>query len=238
MSGKQKSVWGWFGCGCVGLVVLAIGGAIAAMVGGRMFVRDYVEALKDPVARAERVEQILGTEELPAGFEPQIFFRVPWLLDMVVISDGEPAELDDQGNVDLEARHLGENAFVFLAMRDLGDAREDLEALLAGETGRLHNEIQLDFRSLEPLGSGELDVPPQHLRWAAHRGEFRGRREDREGIYAIVLVDCPEEDGRVRAAFYWQHREAVEGEALDLAGTPADEATLRSLVGHFDLCGG
>jgi len=238
MSDKRKSYWAWLGCGCAGLVVLAIGGVIAAMVGGRMFVRDYVEDLKDPVARGEQVRKILGAEELPAGFEPQLFFRVPWLIDMVVVSDGDPAEFDEQGHAELEARHLGENAFVFLSMRDLGDVRENMEALLAGKSEKVHQNVRIDFRSSEELGRGELDVPPHHLRWAAHRGEFHDRHEDREGIYAIVLVDCPKKDGRVRAAFLWQHRETAEGEAPGLEGTPADEETLRSFIGRFDLCRG
>lgn len=237
MSDKTKSFWAWFGCGCVGLVVLAIGGVIAAVVGGGMFVRDYVEDLKDPVARGEQVRKILGTEELPAGFEPQMFFRVPWLIDMVVVSDGEPAEFDERGNAELEARHLGENAFVFFSMRDLGGAREDMEALLSGKTENVHQDIRVNFHSRETLGRGELDVPPQHLRWAAHRGEYRDRHEDREGIYSILLVDCPKKDDRVRFAFFWQQRETVEGEALDLEGTPADEETLRSFISHFNLCG-
>lgn len=236
MSDKRKSFWPWFGCGCVSLVVLAVGGVIAAMVGGGMFVRSYVEDLKDPVARGEQVRKILGTEELPAGFEPQMFLHVPWLIDMVVVSDGDPAEFDDSGNAQLEARHLGQNAFVFLSMRDLGDARENMEALLEGKSEKVQ-DVQLNFHSSEMLGRGELDVPPQHLRWSAHRGEFRDRHGDREGIYAIVLVDCPNKDSRVRVAFLWQQRELAEGAPLELEGTPADEETLRSFLGHFHLCG-
>ncbi len=236
MSEKQKSYWTWIGCGCVGLVALVIGGVIAATIGGGMFVSNYVEELQDPTVRAERARQILGTDELPAGFEPQIFFRVPWLFDMVAISDGEPAELDEDGNAELEAKHLGRNAFIFISMRDMGDTRADLEAVLAGEKQGLDN-VEMDFRSREALGHGEVDAGAQHVRWAAHRGEYRDRHEDREGVYAVLVVDCPEEDGRVRFAFYWQQRTDPEGEAADLSGSPADEATIAGFVSHFNLCG-
>jgi hypothetical protein len=237
MSKKSKSVWGWIGCGCGGLVLLTLGGVVAAFVSGQRYLSDYVEDLQDPVARLGRVEEILGAEQLPTDFRPQLFFRVPWVLDMVVLSDGEEAEYNEQGNSELKAEHLGENAFVFLSIRDLGDTREDMEAIFAGETPKGQLDIDLDFRSQESLGRGELDVGTQHLRWAAHRGTFGDRRDSPDGIYSFLLVDCPEADDRVRVAFYWQSRKGELSEPLDLTGTPADEATLAAFMGHFKLCG-
>ncbi|HEX9732655.1 MAG TPA: hypothetical protein VGG06_11800 [Thermoanaerobaculia bacterium] len=243
MAKKSTSPWVYVGCGCLGAVVLGIGACIGLGVVGTRFARNLEAELKDPALRQERAREILGADELPEGFHAQLHVSVPWIFEMVVLSDGEPVEYRDDGDADLEARHLGDNAFVYLAMPDLGDAREDFERLLEGRDSRDLENVQfdLDFRSEELLGRGEIDLPPQHVRYATHRGEFRDGRERSPGVYSVLLVDCPG-SSKVRAGFYWQRRPeqapALEaGPGADLGGTPYEDA-LRAFLGHFQLCGG
>jgi len=242
MAKKTTSPWVYVGCGCLGAVVLGIGACIGLGVVAARFGRNLEAELKDPVRRQERAREILGAEELPAGFHAQLHVAIPMLFEMVVLSDGAPVEYQDHGNTRLEARNLGDNAFIYLAMPDVGDTREQFERLLAGTDPRDldHVRLDLDFRSEEIVGRGELDLPPQHLRYATHRGDVRDGRERRSGLYSVLLVDCPG-SSKVRAAFYWQQRPdptpAPEaGPGTDFDGAAYEDA-LRAFISHFQLCG-
>ncbi len=242
MAKKSTSPWMYVGCGCFGCAALVIGGFMGLGLFGAKVARDFEAELRDPVKREERARQILGAETLPAGFHAQLHFKIPLLLELVVLSDGEPIGFDDHGGAEIQSEQLGENAFIYLAMRDVGDSREDFERILEGDTRHLDDvQIDLDFRSEEVLGRGEFDIAVQHLRYVTHRGEFRDRRESSTGTYSVLLVDCPR-SSKIRAGFYWQlHEEGQEADGLaagtggELAGTPYEEE-LRRFMSHFELC--
>ncbi|MCP4664238.1 MAG: hypothetical protein GY856_53315 [bacterium] len=232
---KGTSPWVYIGCGCVVLLILTIGGCLAATFFGVTRVKDFVEEMEDPVKREERVRQILGAPELPEGYHAQMFFRVPFVLEMVILSDGEPLEFDaGGGGGDIDVEDLGEHVFMLFSIRDMGGSRRDVERWFEGEAGRPENiDFDVDFDSDELLGRGEFEVGSQNLRYVAHRG----RIEHEDAIFAMLLIDCPKAD-RVRLAFYWLQLDPDTAEAPELAGTPADEAVLRDFMGHFNLCTG
>lgn len=249
MAKKSTSPWVYVGCGCVTLVVLVAAGIAALGFMGVRFARNFERELKDPEVRQERAREILGAERLPEGYHAQMHFKVPFLFEMVVLSDGAPVDYrEDRHQGRLESEDLGDNAFIYMAMPDVGDAREKFEGLREGDTRGLDDvKINLDFRSREILGHGAFDLPPQHLRYVAHRGDFRDEHASREGTYAVVLIDCPG-SSKVRAAFYWQRREIEEAQLeapaagapaedpAQLAGTPYEEG-LRRFMSHFHVCG-
>ncbi|MEE8526652.1 MAG: hypothetical protein V3T72_22170, partial [Thermoanaerobaculia bacterium] len=88
MAKKSTSPWLYIGCGCATLAGLAVVAVVAAGFFGASLFKGYVEDMQDPRARAERVKEILGTENLPAGYHARMYFSVPWVLDMVFLSDG------------------------------------------------------------------------------------------------------------------------------------------------------
>lgn len=238
MAAIQKqgtSPWVYIGCGCVVLLILAIGGCFAAGFFGFTKIKGFVEELEDPVKREERVRQILGADELPEGYHAQMFFRVPFIMEMVILSDGEPLEFEaGRGEPKVDVEHLGDHVFMFFSMRDMGGNRREMERWFEGETGRPGDiNFDVDFHSIELLGRGEFEVGAQSLRYRAHRG----RVEHEDAIYTMLLIDCPEAD-RMRMGFFWLRLEPATGETPELAGTPADEAVLREFMGHFNLCAG
>lgn len=227
---KGTSPWVWIGCGCVGLIILIVGGCLAAGYFGFTEFKGFVEDLEDPVKRNERAREILGARELPEGYNAQFFLRVPLMMEMVFLSEGEPLEFEG-GEVDVDPQDLGDHAFLFLSMRDFENNRRDLERWFEGETDRPPQvDLDMDFDSEEELGRGELDLDPQLVRYIAHRGEV----EHDAAIYAAMLIDCPRSD-RIRMAYYWFKIDPGV-EAPELSGTPADEATLRAFMSHFNLC--
>lgn len=235
-SSKTTSPWIYIGCGCGGLALVLLFLVVGAGMFGASLFKGYVEDLEDPARRNGRILTMLGAESLPEGYHGQMFFSIPWVLDMAILSDGEPADLKEDQNLDLG--ELGEHAFLYLAIRDMGDARSDTEALWRGED--VDTQVDLDFRSRRELGRGEFEVPPQSIRWVAHAGEFKGDHgREVEGIYTVLLIDCPERDELVRRAYFWSRRDLetiVEGDQPDLTGSPADPEHLHGFLGHFDFC--
>ncbi len=258
MAKKGTSPWLYIGCGCVALIGLAIAAVVAAGFMGASFFQGYVEDMQDPQARAEKVKQILGTEALPEGYHARMYFSVPWVLDMVFLSDGQPTEegVFDENFQPFDSAGLGEHVFVFFSVRgDAGDG--DLEEIFEsrGRSGEVQFDMGSHFRSLEELSRGEIEIEPQKLSYITHRGELE--TEDRErivGIYAQMRANCPKRD-RTRLAVWFERLPTSDGESestaeatmaasdaasenvpLDLPGTPADESTLRDFMSHFNLC--
>ncbi len=239
MAKKTTSPWVYVSCGCFGCAALVIGGFLGMGLFGAKLARDFEAEMRDPVMREQRAREILGAEELPAGFSAQLHFKIPLFLEMVVLSDGEPLGFHDDGNAEVESEQLGENAFIYLAMSAIGDVREDFERILEGDIEHLESvDVDLDFRSEKVLGRGEIDIPPLSLRYATHLGEFHDRRGSSTGTYSVLLADCPG-SSKIRAGFYWQRQESeelAEADGGDLEGT-AYEERLRQFMSHFALCG-
>ena len=235
MSKKGLSPWIYFGCGCLAFALILVGACVGGVFMLGKWGKDFGEQLADPVARTERAMEMLGTDQLPEGFNAQFFLSVPFFMDMVMLSDGEPVEYQE-GEAQVESRDLGENALFYLSMRDMGDQREQFEKALDGKMDDADVNMNFDFDPELQLGSGEMELGSQHIRYSSFRGRFRDDSgHDMPGIYTIMLIDCPS-TSRLRMAFYWSQNDPGGGVEADFSGTPADEDTLRSFMGHFDLC--
>ena len=217
---KSGFPWAWVGCGCAFFVIL--GASVIVGIGwfGKMAIDDLEAELKDPVARDAKALKILGGEAMPEGWYAAVPIRIPFLMDMVMLSKGEPPPMGvkpgDDGN------DLGDDAFIFVNLHNVGDARADVDRAL--ESGEDPENVEMGFRSREIVGRGTFELPYAGIRWVAHRGDFERSRGGGEGVYAMFAVDCNESDSRVRMGFFWS---VLEGEDASIEGTPADENELK-----------
>lgn len=242
MAASQRSPWVTIGCGCAVLLGLGVVAIAAFGIFGVRSLQQYAETMKDPGARDERARDILGAARLPAELNAQVYFRIPRLMEVVVLTDA-PAVEGHQENVLRDFDQL----FLFVAMRDWKGHKRDFERYLEGEVDHASAlediDVDLDFRPETLLGRGALTAGSQEVRWVAHEGEVDTGRERAEGIMALAGVDCPHDERlRIAAWFMRDQRADVEDEAeaeeRDLSSTPADPAALRALLDHFDVCGG
>ena len=238
MAARQRGtpLWITLGCGCVLLVALAIGAAVVAGYLGVSAFKGYIEDMKDPAARGVKAGEILGASRLPEGYTAQLFLRVPWLVDMVVLSDGEPMVVQGEG-FDLESEAVGEHLFVYFKLRKKRMDEEEVERMLRGDSTSDGVKVDIDIQveSDEELARGSFALEPQRLAWVAHRGELDIDHDALEGIYSQVIIDCPGDD-LTRVAIWFQRDDEDREGTADLAGSPADEAALRGLMGHFNVC--
>lgn len=239
---RGTPLWVTIGCGCGLLVLLAIGGVVAAGFFGASAFKGYIEDMKDPATRTAKAAEILGAEQLPENYTAHIFLHIPWLVDMVVASDSEPVVIEDD-NFELESDAIGQHLFVYFSLpRSDSMDHEDFERMLRGESHSdgFKTDIDIEIESGQELSRGSFDLGPQELSYVGHRGELELDGDDIEGIYSQVLIDCPDDDV-TRAAVWFQRRDTLELDGIGIssgAGTPADEETLRQFMDQFNVCGG
>lgn len=233
---RGTPLWITLGCGCVLLVTLVIGAVVAAGYFGVSAFKGYLSDLKDPASRSLKAAEILGTSRLPEGYVGQLFLRIPWVFDMVILTDGEPMEIAEEDDVDLDAATIGEHLFLYVKLRSKRMDEEEIDQMLRGErtSDGVRADVGIELDPEEELGRGAFDLEAQSLRWVAHRGEIE-LDDDLPGIFSRVIIDCPA-DELTRVAVWFQRQAEDAGDTPDLVGTPADESALKELMGHFNVC--
>jgi len=231
MAEQKISPWMWVGCGCMG-AVLAI---VAVIVGVVFFVgrglHGMAETMKDPAAREERVEEILGSEELPEGYNPVIGFNIPLVGQVVVLAANQP---DDSGQLE----SFGDRGFAYVKLTGLlgRRKRQEIKRWVEGRGNAPDINIQSEFRidSDEVLERGKMDLEGGTLFYAVHRGTLEN--DNTPGLANMMVLDCP--DGSGGFGIWFGRDPIAEGAGGDaaLGGSPADESAVREFLAHFDLC--
>ena len=242
---KRTSPWVWVGVGCLGAVVLAVGGVIAVGMFGYHKAKQLGEEMKDPRARAAKVQKILGASRLPEGYHAMMGMSVPFVMDMAILSDAEPDFENRQGR----RQGMGERGFLYIRTLSSGDTdRQQLRDYFEGRSDDAEvlrrNNIRLE-RKGEVLKRGALDMAENmKLLYLSQRGDLEMSSARTQGISTVMLLDCPG-DSRQRFAIWFGPDPAAgkggaspESAAVDLTGTPADESALRAFMDHFRVCGG
>jgi len=227
-----------FGCGC-GLAIAAV---LAVLVGISWYAyiqgKHFEDSLRDPAARDARSREILGYRELPAGYHPMGGFSIPFVMEMAMLSDRDPAPGESvEGAQDAFRRH----GFVFMRTRRAGDKeRRELDEYFAGEREEtdFFTQTDLHFEVEERLGRGELAVDPATVDYVAERVRMDLEGDQRLEVLAQLRVRCPD-DERLRVALWFEPAAEAELEpgSEALAGTPADPEAIRAFLSHFELCG-
>lgn len=230
MASQRTSPWIACGCGCVGCVGLIILGTLAAGFLGVSSFQGYLEDMSDPSARNDRAREILGAETLPEGYTAQLYLRLPWLFEIVFLTDGEPLEKLPNDDLDLTDEQLGEHIFAYISV--LGDA-EEIDPFDEDHSGPVNVEAGVRVRPLEDLAEGEIEISGGLVRYRSHRGELiTDAHEVYAGLYSLLKVDCGNLDRRSRFGLWFYRTEATD----DISGTPADSQALARFLGHFELC--
>ncbi len=243
---KGTPPWIWIGCGCFLCVALIVGAIVGAGFAGFSWVQNLVEDMADPQARTAAALDMLGAESLPSGYHARAFFNLPFLMELVILSDGAPpAEIDAEGfeekaeqlgNLVLRGDDLGANTLIYLKLRQR-DAEDPIEDVLAGRgQGNTDVDLGLELDASEPLGEGELEIHGERVTWRAYRGKMDTVGGDHNGIFAAAQVFCGS-TSEVHDFLWFQKASAGQvadqpSPSSDSAITSADAAMVEeSLVG-------
>ncbi len=236
---KPTSPWVYVGCGCAVLVLLGMLGFAGLGWWGYRTGKDYAEAMKDPVKRAEKVRAVLPYKELPAGYYPAFAFSAPMgLMEMAMLSDRAPGT----GRVARGDQGFEERGFMYMSMRQVRDNKEKMARFLRGEAPRPDDsgwsQSNVKFDPKEVVRRGTVNVGGTDVLYSAGRGDInrRGHRQT-HGLVTMVMPQCPH-DPRLRFGMWFgpdPDPEKPTAEA-NFSGTNADPAALQEFLGHFQLC--
>ncbi|MEO1365672.1 MAG: hypothetical protein AAFX50_00755 [Acidobacteriota bacterium] len=219
------------------MIVLGIGA-----IGGLGFLgfsqfKSVVEDMADPLARDEATMRLLGAEALPEGWHSHVFFQVPFLMKIAILTDGPESESIEGSfeekaealeNMRLRRDDLGRNIFLYFEVRGRGD--EPIEDLVAGRrtgngTTTTQVDLDLEIEPDVPLGDGAFTLQGEELmEWRAQTGTMQVVGGELAGIYAAVSISCA--DGRTSDALWFQGHEVPEAPAAaEAPGVGADGET-------------
>jgi hypothetical protein len=228
---EGRSPWFYIGLGCGGLVLLAAGIFVAIVLLSVKVAKTTQREMLDPDARHARAVRVLGAGELPPGYHAAMNFSIPILLDVVILTDTEGLE---GGRIDPTT----ENMFIFLEVfrggrspEEMTDEKTEALAMLEGQG------IRLD--SGDTLLQGDLTVGQQRILYSSSRGSVRIHGDqEMDGLTSVMYIGCPD-DKKLRMGIWIGPDPAPDqpDDSLELAGTHADPAEIRSFMSWFDVCG-
>ena len=232
MAEKSTSPWIYLGCGCVAIIGLLMLGTCTAGFFGVTAVKDYLEDLGDPVARNERALKILGAEEWPEGYSAQLYFRLPRLFEIILLTDGEPLEFDSENDADMDEEHMGNRIFAYVSVRD---SKGEINPFDPMDAGSVQVDAGVEVTSAKKLSEGTLPIDRGQILYETHQGELLTEsREVHQGVYAVLKVECESADPLARFGLWFFRQEVVTED--DPAGTPADEEALAAFLEYFTFC--
>ncbi|HVT60258.1 MAG TPA: hypothetical protein VHR45_17940 [Thermoanaerobaculia bacterium] len=234
-SKRKTSPWMYVGCGCAILLVLAILAGIGFIWMLRQQTRkSFKQGFTEPRVREQRTREILPYRELPAGYHPLGSLSIPFIMDMAMLSDEEPA-----------AGRFGkfrERGFLFMSMRlgRIPTSEERKRRILEGTDSEVPWMRYSGWRQGrgEHIRDGNLDAGGAHIGYTASRGDFNVDSRRHQAISAFLLCECPDRHLRFGIWFVPDPAPAQPLDQVDLTGTPADPKAIADFANHFQLCPG
>ena len=231
---KETSPWVYIGCGCAGLVILAMAAFSALTFFAYRKGKEIEKTWSDPKAREEKAREVLVYDKLPEGYYPLGGMSIPFVMDMAILGDDPPPA----GTKPDDHEGFKERGFLYFKMRQMGKGNREMRDYMAGK-GDQPSWLKgnADLETQEVLGRGEVDAAGQKIIYTASRGELKQHGRRTEGISTMMMIDCPQ-DKRVRFGLWFgpDPKPGEPADKLDLAGTNADPEEIRKFASHFKFC--
>ena len=170
MAEKSNTIWFWIGGGC--LVLLVLFSVAAATIGylGYNEVQRVRSEMSNPEMRTDRAAELLGTEELPEGYESTIAFSVSRFFKTVILTNDN--ETDEGGGA------------ILLYLQTPGKQKPKVMAYMRGETDnpRVLSEQGVNIRLDDPADHGEFESRAGRILWVTHYGDLNVDPGDFAGL--------------------------------------------------------
>ncbi len=235
---KKRSPWFYVGVGCMTLVVLGTIGFVASIYFVARGVSNVARDSIDPQKRNEKAKSMLGG--LPAGYTATMAVSVPFLMDMVHLSNLPP--LPD-GGISLQP---GGRAFMFLSALDQAETRQQLNDFFSGKTSDLKALGGSGFKmnAKQVIGRGEVKGREPSVPYVSIRGISRspsGEGDVDAGepttVGTLFHFDCGKPDGRSRFGVWWELDGTPDAGTEELPkGSVVDPETFAEFLGPVQPC--
>jgi hypothetical protein len=237
---RRRSAWGWVGCGCGILVLLA-----ALVVGGIAFLLhrqagETAAGLNDPAAVAKKAQEVIRYRQLPEGLRPVSTLSIPFVMEMAIFADRDL----QKGGLATRTFPTGTHSFIYIKTLNLigaGTTEAESRRLLSPRRNDLPAWMQkfgFRVRRNQTVRTGTLEVGGHTVFYKAVRSNFLTPRQNLATLMSMMVVECP--GSRWTHTALWMVPDPAPDKLLDdaeAAGTPADPQAIAALLGHFSLCG-
>jgi hypothetical protein len=229
----------YVGVGCGVLAILALVVVVALVVFVGRTVREVSEQFTDPAARTERAAELLGAETLPEGYNAMMTFSIPWVVDLVMLSDARP---DAEGKIE----SFDSSGFIYVKsiqkgadrqrMQDYFDGRIGFEELFRDSGMDMQMQGNFGFDRAEEIARGTVERDDVRIVHVSNSGRIRLDRGWSDGVGTFMLMECPG-DEKMRLGIWFSSEAETGGDAAEaIAGTIADPQVIREFTGHFRPC--
>jgi hypothetical protein len=212
--------------GCGGLALLMCLGFGVFFVFVAKKGSDFAAGMTDPAVKEENARKQLGG--VPQGYTVVASVSVFGLMDTTVLAD---KTVGDGG--------VADDARLFQYFHVIGNEKnKQTKAFFKGESDTQSlRQANISLRPEDILKRGQLTVDGRKLYYVASRGEMNLGGAPNAGLHNAVLFDCP---GDALWMGVWTQPDpdpAAKSDALELAGTVADEAELARFLKPIEPCG-
>ncbi len=228
---NKKSPWLYVGVGCLVALLLLVAGVVGVGYFGYRYARKTAEEMRDPVAREEKVKEVLGAHDIPAGYHPALGLSIPFVMEMAILSDregiasGEPA-----------FEHRG---FIYMNMMGAAKQQQELRDFFEGKSteSSILRQQSVRVRAGDIIRRAEIQDRERRILYVAERSTLELRTSEFVGVTTLLLVEC-HNDTRTRFGIWFgpDPDPSAPVKSANFTGSPADPDEIRSFVAHFDFC--
>lgn len=231
MAEKKGNILLYIGIGCAGLVLLAGVAIVGLGYFGIKKAKEFEENIKNPGPKSL---ELLGVEQLPPEYNAQVALSIPFVMEMVIISNGQPRSEN-------EKEDMGTEGLFYMKFAWGGEKNQELRDYFDGKTDdpSALREANINIDTTEIISRGVIELEDgKTINYLTQRGNMKmSGTNTRDGLNTMFLIQC-ENDQKMRFGFRYgpDPDPAMPADELDLTGTVADEEALGDFIGQFHFC--
>lgn len=219
--------------GCIYAVVGCSVFAVAGVIIAAYLIFQQAQLMKANFANPEpRAIEMLGTESMPEGYYANFAFSLPFIMDMVIISNQE-GSLTDKENTSGEP--FGTMGFFYFKFLNLGKDSNELQDYFEGKTdnAKVLREKGVNIDVKEILNRGAFSLDGNQVFYLTQRGSISSNGARADGLSTLMLIQCPN-DKKMRMGIWFGPETASQPEASEVSPEENLSASLEGTVGDLE----
>lgn len=214
--------------GCSGVAVV-----LTIVVGYFFFIqaKKFGESIANPEPKAK---ELLGVEAMPEGYYANFAMAIPFLMEMVIISNEETNFADQDGD---SHQNIGKKGFFYFKFIELGKNKGKLKDYFDGKSNddRVLKEFGVNVDTDEILDRGTFQFDGNDVYFFTQRGGFNAGGGSANGLSTLMLFQCPNDSKMRMGIFFGPNNQEASDEAVT-TGTAADINEVQTFMSGFKFC--
>lgn len=233
---KKGCIYSFVGCSVLAVAGIAVAG---------YFLYQQAKTIQENLENPEpRTLEMLGLESMPEGYYANFAFSIPFIMDMVIMSNEDGSLANSEGK---KQDPFGKMGFFYFKFLKIGKDSADLQNYFEGKTDNdkvlRENGVNIDVD--EVLKRGVFTLNGNQVYYLSQRGSISSNGANANGLNTLMLIQCPN-DKKMRLGIWYgpdsqNDVEDTSGNTNDdlnasLEGTVADLNEVQAFMEQFSFC--